>query len=138
MTTTQFTTLIFVLLTLVSAGHLSLRMNNQGQSFTKTNTSHNNNFLGSAGQFAVLAGSAITSKGVSKVNGAVGLFPGTAISGKFNVSNGSIHAGDSFTKNAKMDLNKAYRALKNQNGAVNLTEKNLGGMKLAPGVYKFN
>jgi len=47
MTTTQFTTLLFVLLTIVSAGHLSLRM--------KTST----NFLGSADQFAVLAGSAV-------------------------------------------------------------------------------
>ena len=135
MTTTQFTTLIFVLLTIVSAGHLSVKMKNFNQvlSAIKTKT----NYLGSASKFAVLAGSTVTSTGNTSINGSVGVAPGTAITGPINVSGGGIHSADSAAQNAENDLTNGYNTLKNMSGSVNLTGKDLGGMTLAPGVYKF-
>ena len=128
--TTQYTTLIFVLITIVSAGRLRMGTNN----FLSVKTS--NNYLGSASQFAVLAGSTVTSTGATNVSGSVGVAPGTAITGTIN--GGSVHAGDSVAQNAQNDLTNGYNSLKNRSGAVNLTGKDLGGMTLAPGVYKFN
>src|SRR4051812_6796660 len=51
--------------------------------------------LGAAGNFAVLAGSTVTSTGGTIVNGDLGVWPGTAVTGFLpGIVNGAMHAGD--------------------------------------------
>ena len=66
--------------------------------------------LGTADNFAVLAGSAITFSGATTITGDIGSFPGATINGIGNVTflSGSNHAGDASTQAAKTDLSAAY------------------------------
>src|SRR5882672_11853882 len=49
--------------------------------------------LGSAGKFAVLAATTVTSTGATTMNGNLGVSPGTTVSGSPTV-NGTTHLGD--------------------------------------------
>ncbi|HXJ57139.1 MAG TPA: ice-binding family protein, partial [Verrucomicrobiae bacterium] len=93
--------------------------------------------LGSAGTFAVLAGSTVTSTGGSMVNGDLGVSPGTAVTGFLpGVVNGAIHAGDAIAAQAQLDLTSAYNDAAGRTvGAITLAG-NLGGQTLTPGLYK--
>jgi Ice-binding-like/PEP-CTERM motif len=96
--------------------------------------------LGTAGSFAVLAGSTVTNTGSSVISGNVGLWPGAAVTGFFPpgiVIKGTIHAGDAVAQMAQSDLTKAYNAAMGQSPTATLTGKDLGGMTLTPGVYFF-
>lgn len=67
--------------------------------------------LGSAASFALLAGAGITivATGPTTITGDVGTYPTLAITGLENVTlNGTNHAGDAVTQNAKNDLGTAY------------------------------
>jgi type VI secretion system secreted protein VgrG len=67
--------------------------------------------LGSAGDFAVLAGAGITVAGAvntTTITGNIGTFPTTSITGLGVVLNGVNHAGDGVTQGAKGDLLIAY------------------------------
>lgn len=92
--------------------------------------------LRSAGAFAVFAGSTITSTGPARLNGDLGLSPGTAVTGfPPGIVNGTTHAGDATATQAKLDVTTAFdeaRAL--STGAITLPE-NLGGMTITPGLY---
>jgi len=93
--------------------------------------------LGSAGNFAVLAGSAITFTGATTITGDIGTHPTTTITGVTpTFLSGSDHGGDSFTQTAKIDLLIAYNAAAGSTptttfGAIH----DLGGQTLTPGVY---
>jgi hypothetical protein len=95
-------------------------------------------FLGSAGSYAVLAGSTVTNTGPTIVNGNLGVWPGTAITGFGpGVVNGSEDAGDVAAQHAQASLKIAY------NDAAARTSINtikvagdIGGQTLAPGLYK--
>ncbi len=92
--------------------------------------------LGSAGNFATLAGSTVTSVGPTVLNGDLGVSPGTAVTGfPPGMINGAIHAGDNTAAQAKVDLLAAYN-----DGASRLNPAvlpgNLGGLTLTPGLYK--
>ncbi|HEV7145408.1 MAG TPA: ice-binding family protein, partial [Pedococcus sp.] len=52
--------------------------------------------MGTAGSFAVLAGSTITNTGASRISGSAGVSPGTAVTGfpPGLVFNGTIHSAD--------------------------------------------
>jgi hypothetical protein len=99
--------------------------------------------LGTAGNFAVLAGSTVTNTNTPTVieGGDVGVSPGSAITG---FPPGSIvppftmHAADGAALQAQNDLTTAYNAAAGLVKTQDLTGTNLGGLTLTPGVYFFS
>lgn len=98
--------------------------------------------LGTAGDFAVLAGSAITNTGPTVIAGGhAGTNPGTAVSGfPPAVVNAPhvIHVADAVALQAQSDLTTAYNTAAGLPVTQNLTGQDLGGMTLTPGVYFFS
>jgi hypothetical protein len=94
--------------------------------------------LGSAANFAVLAGSTVTNTGPTIVNGALGLWPGTAVTGFYvpGTVNGTIHAGDAAAQQAQAALTVAYNDAAGRTVGVVGVAGDLGGQTLAPGLYK--
>jgi hypothetical protein len=93
--------------------------------------------LGSAGNFAVLAGTTVTNTGPSWITGAVGVAPGSAITGFPPATAGPQHKGDSVATTAQTNNTAAYTNAAGQPcpGTNNFTGVNLGGKILVPGVY---
>ena len=92
--------------------------------------------LGTAGGFAVLAGSAVTNTGPSVLNGELGVSPGTAISGfPPGTVNGAVHSADAAAGQAQTDLTTAYDSAAGRTPPVTVSG-DLGGLTLTPGVYK--
>ena len=92
--------------------------------------------LGTAGNFAVLAGSTITSIGPTVVNGNIGVSPGTAITGFGpGIVLGAIHAGDAVAATGKNDLTTAYNDAAGRACPGPPLPGNIGGSVIAPGVY---
>jgi len=88
--------------------------------------------------FAVLAGTTVTSAGATVLNGNVGDYPGATITiGAGGVVNGRTYAGGSVSLQAQLDALSAYAALSAESPGQNLTGENLGGLTLTPGVYDF-
>jgi Ice-binding-like len=94
--------------------------------------------LGTAANFAVLAGSAITNTGPTVISGGVGLFPGTAISGFPPGVASTRHQTDAVARGAKDAIVTAYNDLASWRPTRSLTGQDLGGMTLTPGVYTFS
>lgn len=97
--------------------------------------------LGKAGNFAVLAGSTVTSTGPTAINGGnVGVSPGTSITG---FPPGVISApyttvaGGPVAAQAQADLNTAFNYAAGLAPTQVLTGQDLGGLTLTPGVYFF-
>ena len=98
--------------------------------------------LGTAGPFVVLGGAKVTNVGPSVLNGNLGISPGTELEG-FGppaVINGSTHATTEVAAQAQLDLTTAYDAAAGQPvlPANDLSGEDLGGLKLAPGTYRYN
>ena len=93
--------------------------------------------LGSAGSFAVLAASTVTNTGWSAISGDLGLSPGTSVTGfPPGMLAGTRHIADPAAAQAQLDLAAAYNDAAGRTlGAITLAG-NLGGMTLAPGLYK--
>jgi hypothetical protein len=94
--------------------------------------------LGTAANFAVLAGSAITNTGPTVISGGVGLFPGTAVSGFPPGVASTRHQTDAVARGAKDALVTAYNDLASWRPTRSLTGQDLGGKTLTPGVYTFS
>ena len=91
--------------------------------------------LGTANSFVVLAGAGVTNTGATTLNGDLGTFPITAITGMSTVIlNGTNHAGDAVTQQAKDDLTTAYTTAAGA-GPSQSVPVELGGRTLQPGVY---
>ncbi|MCW2816268.1 MAG: hypothetical protein JWN84_3723 [Nocardioides sp.] len=93
--------------------------------------------LGTAGSYAVLAGSTVTNTGPSVISGDVGVSPGTAVTGfpPGTVANGSIHSADAVTAQAADDLVTAYDDAAGRGPVVDKTGQDLAGQTLQAGVY---
>lgn len=95
--------------------------------------------LGTAHSFGVLAGSEITNTGPTFINGNVGISPGTSITDLDAADvNGSIHETDGVALQAKTDALAAFNDLADRPVTHNLTDSDLGGLTLTPGVYFFS
>ncbi|MDH2425982.1 ice-binding family protein [Sphaerisporangium sp. TRM90804] len=91
--------------------------------------------LGTAGDFAVLAGSTVTNTGATVVTGDLGLSPGTAVTGfPPGTVTGTIHAADAAAAQAKADLVAAYDDAAARTPATTVPTQ-LGGTTLTPGLY---
>ena len=94
--------------------------------------------LGSAGNFGVLAGTTITSTGGGTINGDVGVWPGTGfvVGVPPVIVTGTVHLGDPFAARAQGDLTTAFNDAAGRTLDVILSNQELGGLTLAPGLYK--
>ena len=94
--------------------------------------------LRTAGAFAALAATTVTSAGASQVAGDIGVSPGTAVTGfPPGTLTGSIHANDAVSTQAQADLATAYADAVARTADSDLSGQGLGGLTLDPGVYKF-
>jgi hypothetical protein len=95
--------------------------------------------LGTAGSFAVLAGSTVTNTGATVITGGnVGVSPGTSITGfppGIVVPPSTIHIADGVASQAQTDLTAAYT--QSTPSGTNISELYLGTLTLLPGVYTF-
>lgn len=90
--------------------------------------------LGTAQNFAVLAGSTVTNVGATNVTGDVGVSPGAAIVGfPPGVVTGTFHAADAAAAQAQLDLTTAYNAAAALPCGTPIVG-DLGGQTLTPGV----
>ena len=94
--------------------------------------------LGTAEDYAVLAGSTVTNTGPSVISGDLGLSPGTSVTGfpPGLVIDGTQHVADAVALQAKSDLTTAYNDAAGRPTADDVTDEDLGGMTLTPGVYE--
>ena len=97
--------------------------------------------LNSAGSFAVLGGTTVTSTGYTALTGDLGVSPGGTITG-FGPGNGTVsgttYTGGSVADAAQADVLCAYNLLAGEAVTQDLTGKDLGGLTNTPGVYYFN
>src|ERR1700694_3870615 len=94
--------------------------------------------LGTATSFAVLAGSTITNTGPTVIHGAIGLSPGSAVTGFPPGVATSTHKTDAVAGQAKTDLVTTYNDLASWGATRSMTGLNLGGRTLTAGVYTFS
>jgi hypothetical protein len=92
--------------------------------------------LGTAGNFAVLAGSAVTNTGPSVISGSVGLAPGSAVSGfpPGIVLAGTTQVANGVALQAKNDLVTAYNDAAGRSSTATVSG-DLAGRTLTSGVY---
>lgn len=93
--------------------------------------------LGTAGSFAVLAGSTVTNTGGTAVTGDLGVAPGSAITGfPPGTVSGTIYANVAPATTAQGDLTTAYNAAAGLTTGAITVSGDLTGLTLAPGLYK--
>lgn len=112
-------------------------------SVTVTSSASAGPSLGTAEAFAVLGSTAVSCVGVSSIAGNVGVAPAGSVSGFPDPctiaapGDPSPHVNDAAATDAQADVTPAYDALAAMPCGTVLTDQDLGGMTLAPGVYCF-
>ncbi len=92
--------------------------------------------LGSAANFAVLAGATVTNTGATQVTGNLGVSPGTAVTGfPPGIVTGTIFANDPTSAQGIADLSTAYNDAAGRTVGPVTVAGNLGGQTLPPGLY---
>ncbi|KAK3109839.1 hypothetical protein LTR53_016480 [Teratosphaeriaceae sp. CCFEE 6253] len=94
--------------------------------------------LGTAGNYAVLAGSTITNTGLTVIGARIGLSPGSSITGFLPGINAGQDIDNAAAVQAKTDLQTAFTALAALPATQDLTGQDLGGKILNAGVYSFS
>jgi Ice-binding-like len=97
--------------------------------------------LATVGPFVALGGSTVTNSGPSVLNGALGVAPGTSLTG-FGlpaVVNGPTHDNNAVANQAQADLTIAYNAAAGQpvSPEDDLSGTDLGNRTLAAGAYRY-
>ena len=94
--------------------------------------------LGGASNFALLAGSAITSTGATSITGDMGLSPGTSVGGfPPGILVGTQQINTNLSTQGKLDLTAAYNDAAGRTSTDIVTlSGNIGGLTLTPGLYK--
>jgi type VI secretion system secreted protein VgrG len=93
--------------------------------------------LGSAANFAVLAGSTVTNTGATTVVGSLGVSPGTAVTGfPPGTVIGTIYDNDPTSAAAEADLSTAFNDAGGRTVGPIAVAGNIGGLTLVPGLYK--
>ena len=101
--------------------------------------SYADTILGAAATFGVLGASTVTNIGPSVINGDLGLYAGTSITGfPEGIVNGTTHDADDDAMWAQADALTAYNVLAGMAPNGSLTGQDLGGLTLLPGVYEFD
>lgn len=94
--------------------------------------------LDSANAFGVLGASSVTNTGFSVINGDLGVWPGSSITGfPPGIVNGTTHTTDAVAHQAQLDALNGYNYLAGLSVTQTLTGQDLGGKTLDPGVYFF-
>ncbi|WP_066838465.1 ice-binding family protein [Rufibacter ruber] len=93
--------------------------------------------LGKATPFTVLAKTGINSIGDTKINGNVGVSPGTVFTGfPQGVINGSTEINTSASQGAMADLSASYHQISALAPTYQMAGQELGGKTLKPGIYR--
>ncbi|MFA5047191.1 MAG: ice-binding family protein [Paludibacter sp.] len=94
--------------------------------------------LSGSSNFAVLAGSAITSTGATNITGDMGLSPGTSFGGfPPGILVGTKQINTNLAVQGKLDLTAAYNDAAGRTSTDIVTlSGNIGGLTLTPGLYK--
>jgi hypothetical protein len=100
-------------------------------------------FLGRAESFAVLGATPkVTNTGATTINGDVGIYPASAITGMGTITligASTYQIGNALAKGAQADATTAFNILAALPSTMDLTGKDLGSVGvLTPGVYSFS
>jgi len=99
-------------------------------------TTSSSTLLGSAGSFAVLGDTAVTNTGFTVLNGDLGIYPGTSITGfPPGTFSGTEHIADSVAHQAHTDATTAAATLQAMGPGTDISSTDLHGFVATPGVY---